>query len=177
LNKYESIEDVDTHDEDLVIICEYDELFGTPVDDIVDDIRDRISGDQLTLEEHSNGKRRINRHEWLVQHSVWFIHYEELLDGEEAATLDTYFNMLAIPKETEVFVCIDDDYGNVRETLEGEYRDRITTAGRKDVLVAQASMHLNHANPANGKAGKQTIKAWNNAVHTLLNEFGGVNYG
>lgn len=177
MDRYESLTDVDTHDEDLVIICEHDELFGTPVEDIVSDIRDRINGDQLTVEEHPNGKQRVERHEWLVRHSIWFVHYEELLDGEKADTLDTYFTMLAIPRETEVFVCIDDDDEEAREQLKEEYRDRITIAGREDVLIAQASMHLNHANPANGEAGKQTIKAWNNAVCTLLEDFGGVNYG
>jgi len=177
LDRYESLKDVNTHDEDLVIICEHNELFGTNIRDIVNDIRDCINGEQLTVEEHPNGKRRVERHEWLVQHSVWFVHYEELLDGEGANTLDRYFTMLAIPRETEVFVCIDDDNEQAAEQLKQEYRDRITIAERKDVLIAQASMHLNHANPANGEAGKQTIKAWNNAVCTLLEDFGGVNYG
>lgn len=179
MERYDSIDEIDSHDEDLVIICGREELFGTPVEEIVEEVRDRISGNQLTLEEFPNGKQRVKKHAWLVQHSVWFIHCEEFRDGETGDRLDTYFDteMLTIPKETEVFVCVDDGNGHMRESLKGEYEDQITIATREDVLVRLAAAHLNHANPARGKAGKQAIKEWNNAVCTLLNEFGVMGHG
>lgn len=179
LERYDSIDDIDTHDEDLVIICGREEFFGTPVEEIVDDICDRINGDQLTLEEFPNGKRRVEKHAWLVQHSVWFIHYEEFLEGETAERLDTYFDteMLTIPKETEVFVCVDDGDDDMCRSLKDDYEDQITIATREDVLIRLAAAHLNHANPARGKAGKQAIKEWNNAVCTLLNQFGTMGHG
>lgn len=40
MERYESLDDVDTHDEDLVIICDHDELFGESVDDLADEILD-----------------------------------------------------------------------------------------------------------------------------------------
>lgn len=177
MDEYESIEDVSTHDEDLVIICERDDLFGTSVDVLVEEIRGEITGDQLSLEEHPDGNTRIERHGWLVQHSVWFIHCEELLDGADNSRLDHYLSTRSIPKQTEVFVCVEDRGRDARATLEEEYRDRIKAVTSKELLVAQASTYLNTVNPARGRAGKEAIKAWNNAVCTLLEDFGGANYG
>jgi hypothetical protein len=122
LEPIDSINEIDTHDEDLVIICRRDEFFGTPVGELVDDVRDRINGDQLTLEEFPRGKQRIEKYPWLLQHSVWFIHYEEFLEGDASDRLDTYFDseLRMIPKETEVFVCVnngDSVKGNLKNGM------------------------------------------------------------
>lgn len=177
MERYESLDDVDTHDEDLVIICDHDELFGESVDDLADEIRDEIDGDSLTLEEHPNGTARIDQHGWLVQHSVWLIHCEQLLETEDGDRLEHYLTSYSIPEQTQIYVCVEEKGRDVCETLEDDYRDRVDVVTGKGLLVAQASTYLNTVNPARGRAGKEAIMAWNNAVCTLLEDFGGVNHG
>jgi hypothetical protein len=177
LQEYDSIEDVETHDEDLVIICEREELFDTSVDELVDTIRNEIIGDKLTLEQHPDGLARLDQHGWLVQHSLWLIHCEQLLGDEGDEWLNYYLSTKSIPKHTEIIVCIEDGSDEKRDRLEDDYGSRIRIVTNEQLLVARASSYLNTANPAKGKAGKNAILAWNNAVCTLLNEFGEANYG
>ena len=175
MDEYESIDDVETHDEDLVIICERDKLFDTPVDELVDSIRDEIIGDRLTLEQHPEGLGRLDQHGWLVQHSLWLIHHEQLLGDD--GWLNYYLLTKSVPRHTEILVCIEDRDEERRAQLESEYGSRIRIVTSEQLLVARASSYLNTANPIKGKAGKEAILAWNNAVCTLLNEFGEANYG
>lgn len=177
MEKYDSIDDVETHDEDLVIICEREELFGTPVTELVDSIREEIIGDRLTLEQHPEGLGRLDKHGWLVQHSLWLIHCEQLLSDESNGWLDFYLSTKSVPKHTEILVCVEDDSDEKRVQLEEEYGSRVRVVTGERLLVARASSYLNTANPIKGKAGKEAILAWNNAVCTLLNEFGEANYG
>lgn len=168
---------METHDEDLVVICDRERLFGQPIDDLAEEIREEIDGEKLTLEEHPNGTERVERHGWLVQHSLWLIHCDQLFDAEHSGQLDQYLTTLSIPRQTDVYVCIEDRGDEARQTLEETYRDRIEVITDKKVLVAKASTYLNMVNPARGTAGKMAIKGWNNAVCTLLEDFGGVNHG
>jgi len=177
LEEYDSIDDVDTHDEDLVIICERDELFGTPVEELVDSIREEIIGEKLTLEQHPEGLGRLDQHGWLVQHSLWLIHCEQLLGDGSDGWLDYYLSTKSVPKHTEIIVCVEGESEEKRARLEDEYGSRIRVVTGEQLLVAKASSYLNTANPIKGKAGKEAILAWNNAVCTLLNEFGEANYG
>lgn len=177
MEEYDSIDDVETHDEDLVIICERDELFGTPVEELVESIREEIIGDKLTLEQHPEGLGRLDQHGWLVQHSLWLIHCEQLLGDGSDGWLDYHLSTKSIPKHTEIIVCVEDGSDEKRSRLEDEYGSRIRVVAGKQLLVARASSYLNTANPINGKAGKEAILAWNNAVCTLLHEFGEANYG
>jgi hypothetical protein len=176
LEEYDSIEDVDTHDEDLVIICEREALFGTPVNKLVAAIREEIIGDRLTLEQHPEGLARLDQHGWLVQHSLWLIHCEQLLGDGGDGWLNYYLSTKSIPKHTEIIVCIEDGTEETRAQLEDEYGNRIRVVTGERLLVAKASSYLNTANPIKGRAGKEAILAWNNAVCTLLNEFGEANY-
>lgn len=168
---------METHDEDLVIICERDELFGTPVDELVSSIREEIIGDKLTLEQHPEGLGRLDQHGWLVQHSLWLVHSEQLVGEETDDLLNYYLSTKSVPKHTEVLVCFEDGNEEKRTRLEDEYGSRIRIVTTEELLVAKASMYLNTTNPIKGKAGKEAILAWNNAVCTLLNEFGEANYG
>ena len=177
MEEYDSIDDVETHDEDLVIICEREELFGTPVNQLIDAIRDEINGDKLTLEEHPEGLARLDEHSWLVQHSLWLLHCEQLLGEESNDWLDYYLSTKSVPKHTEIIVCVEDGDEEKRDQLEDDYGSRIRVVMSERLLVAKVSFYLNTANPINGKAGKEAILAWNNAVCTLLNEFGEANYG
>lgn len=177
MEEYDSLEDVETHDEDLVIICEREMLFGTPVDELVAAIREEIIGDQLTLEQHPEGVGRLDQHGWLVQHSLWLIHCEQLLENEGDGWLNFYLSTKSVPKHTEIIVCIEDGSEEKRAQLENEYGSRIRIVTGEQLLVAKASAYLNTANPIKGRAGKEAILAWNNAVCTLLNEFGEANYG
>jgi len=177
LEEYDSIEDIDTHDEDLVIICGRDELFGTPIDSLVTSIRNEIDGDRLTLEQHPDGIARIKRHSWLVQNSLWIIHCEQLLGETDNEWLNYYLSTKSIPKYTEIVVCVEEEDRDRRERLEEEYGSRIRVATNEQLLIARASTYLNSVNPIRGKAGKEAIMAWNNAVCTLLKEFGEANYG
>lgn len=177
MEKYESVDDVETHDEDLVIICESDELFGTPITELVGSIREEIIGDKLTLEQHPEGLERLDQHGWLVQHSLWLIHCEQLLGDEANGWLNYYLSTKSLPKHTEVLVCVEDESGEKCDRLENTYGNRIHVVTDKQLLVAKSSTYLNTANPINGKPGKEAILAWNNAVCTLLNQFGEANYG
>lgn len=177
MEEYDSIDDIDTHDEDLVIICERDEFFGTPIEELVDSIREDIIGDKLTLEQHPEGLGRLDQHGWLVQHSLWLIHCEQLLGDGSDDWLDYYLLTKSVPKHTEIIVCVEDESEKKRARLEDEYGSRIRVATGEELLVAKASSYLNTANPIKGKAAKQAILAWNNAVCTILNEFGEANYG
>ncbi|KPN31965.1 hypothetical protein SY89_02722 [Halolamina pelagica] len=152
-------------------------LFGTPVDELVAAIREEIIGDQLTLEQHPEGIDRLDQHGWLVQHSLWLIHCEQLIGDEGNRRLDFYLSTKSIPKNTEILVCIEDGSEEKRAQLEKEYGSRIRVVTGKRLLVAKASSYLNTANPIKGRAGKEYILAWNNAVCTLLDEFGEANYG
>lgn len=177
MEEYDSIDDVDTHDEDLVIICERDELFGTPINSLARSIRDKIEGDQLRLEQHPEGIDRIERHGWLVQNSLWLIHCEQLFGETSNGRLHHYLSTKSIPKSTEIIVCVEDGDQDKRERLNEEYGSRIRVAMSEQLLTARASTYLNTANPIRGRAGKATILEWNNAVCTLLNEFGEANNG
>jgi len=178
LEEYDSVDDVETHDEDLVIICERDELFGTPFDELAESIREEIIGNKLTLEQHPEGLERLDQHGWLVQHSLWLIHCEQLLGDETDGRLNYYLSTKSVPKHTEVLVCVEDGNEEKRDRLEDEYGGRIRVVTGKQSLVGKASIYLNTgANPIKGKPAKEAILAWNNAVCTLLNEFGEANYG
>ena len=177
MEEYDSIADIDTHDEDLVIICERDELFGTSIDSLASSIRDEIDGDQLRIEQHPDGIARIERHGWLVQNSLWLIHCEQLLGETSNERLHHYLTTRSIPKSTEIIVCVEEGSQNKRERLNNEYGCRIRIATSEQLLIARASTYLNTANPIRGRAGKATILEWNNAVCTILNELGGANHG
>lgn len=177
MEEYDSIDEIDTHDEDLVIICERDELFGTPIDSLASSIRDEIEGDQLRLEQHPDGIARIERHGWLVQNSLWLMHCEQLLGEASNGRLQHYLCTKSIPKSTEIIVCVEDGSQDMRERLKEEYGSRIRIATSEQLLIARASTYLNTANPIRGRAGKATILEWNNAVCTILNELGEANHG
>ena len=162
---------METHDEDLVIICERNQLFGVTLSQLAEKIRSKIHGDKLRLEEHPDGKSYLENHARMIQNSLWVIHCEELLNTDENQ-LDYYLTTNSVPKATEIFVCIENRGKDVREELEHNYRNRIDVVTSEELLIEKAATYLNMANPAIGEAGKAAIKKWNNTVHTILEDCG-----
>lgn len=160
--RYDSLDAASPHEQYLLILSESRTCFGTDFTDLAHEIKDRIDGDELTVQEKFHPLEEMDNSSRLIQNSVWLIHWEECLQDEKYPRLDSYLDPSMFPNYAEAIICTEKGGYEKAKAIEREYK-RTTVAYSKDTLFACARIHFSEFNPAH-KRGKERVKSWNNEI-------------
>lgn len=164
--RYESLADTSPHEEYLLILSEGGECFGSDFTELAYEIKDRIDGDELTVQEYFHPLEDVTNSTRLIQNSVWLIHWEECLDGDDYPCLDSFLDPSMFPNYAEAIICTEEGGREEAKEIERKYK-RTSVAYSKDTLFACARIHFAHINPT-FTSGKHKVKSWNNEVCARL---------
>lgn len=164
--RYESLDETSPHEEYLLILSESGRCFGSDFSDLANEINDRIDGDELTVQEYFHPLDDVTNSNRLIQNSVWLIHWEECLEGDNYPSLDAFLDPSMFPNYAEAIICLEDGGLEKAKKIERIYK-RTSVAYSRDTLFAYARSHFAHINPTY-TSGKQKVKSWNNEVCARL---------
>lgn len=162
IKRYKKEDDAVPHEENILILTSTGKCYSEGFTDLVDEIRGKIRGDKLLIEEYFHSLSDLANHDKLIQNSVWVIHWNECLEDTPYPRLDFYLDSEHYPNEAEVIICVDSGNPSTASAVESKY-PAVSVAQRKDVFIAYASAHLNGANPITS-GGRKKIMSWNNEV-------------
>lgn len=160
--RYESLAETSPHEEYLLVLSESGSCFGSDFSELADEIKGRIGGDELTVQEYFHPLEDVTNSARLIQNSVWLIHWEECLENNDYPCLDSFLDPCMFPNHAEAIICTEEGGLQEAKEIERKYK-RTTVAYSKDTLFASARIHFADINPAHTR-GKEKVKAWNNEV-------------
>jgi len=156
------LEATSPHEQYLLILSESGSCFGSDFSDLAYEIKDRIDGDKLTVQEYYHPLEDVTNSSRLIQNSVWLIHWEECLERDDYPCLDSFLDPSMFPNYGEVIICTEDGGLAEAKEIERNYK-RTSVAYSRDTLFACARIHFSDINPEH-TSGKEKVKAWNNEV-------------
>lgn len=160
--RYESLDEASPHEEYLLVLSESGSCFGSDFSELAHEIKDRIGGDALTVQEYFHPLEDVTNSTRLIQNSVWLIHWDECLANGDYPCLDSFLDPGMFPNYAEAIICIEDGGLQKAKEIERQYK-RTTVAYSRDTLFASAKIHFADIDPTH-TSGKKKVKDWNNEV-------------
>lgn len=160
--RYECLEDTSPHDQFLLILSESSSCFGYDYSDIAEEIKDGVTGNELSVYKYCHPLKDIDETSRLIQNSIWLIHWEECLKDGDYPHLDVMLDRSMFPVYTEAIICTEDGGREKVKEIENEYKG-ISVVHSRDTLLSAAKIRLTDINPI-VRSGREKLKNWNNEI-------------
>lgn len=170
LDRYNDLADTVPHEEYVLFITESQAYDGCKFNNLISEVKDKIRGDKLTIQEIFPNAEKANDYTNIIQNSVWVLHLDDCVATadskqvfrEDYLELQVHLKTQRYPDDAGVFFCMEDIPREMSSKV-GQTFPELTIAESKDQLVGMLLGHFADANPVS-KRGQETILSWNNDV-------------
>jgi hypothetical protein len=174
IDRYNNLSDTVPHEEYIVCITESSTYKGHKFSSIIKEIKNRVPGDKLTLQEYYPPVEKSNDYDRLIQNSVWILNIDDCISSTDSGTLfkqeylelQIFLKTRRYPDDAGVFLCVDDVTMTQKSKVKQTFPE-LTIADTKDMLVGIVLGHIADANPVSTR-GQEKILSWNNDVCDTL---------